>query len=439
MFAYYLALAARNLRRSGGLTLLMMLAIGVGVAASMTMYAVFRGMAADPIPQKSARLFAPLIDAFGPGFRRPGEEPPRELTYIDAMALLAQHRGALQAVMYETDQAVYPEQAAQGSGGMALRGYMVTSEFFPMLELPFHFGSGWTAAGRGDDAAVVVISDHLNQVLFGGGNNLGRIVHIGDHDYRVIGIVRAWNPQPEFFSDLGYPLEPADFFIPLPYALAHQAVTDVYPNCKRDADNPGLNIAALLRSDCTWLSYMVELDDAAAVQRYRAYLDGYAAEQQQLGRFAWAPNNRLRDVMAMLAHEQVMPDDARVSLLVAQGLLLVCLINTIGLLLAKFLRRSGEIAIRRALGASRRAIYTQFLIEAGVIGLGGGVLGLVLTGFGVMSMHWVMSAWEVVNTHFDAQLFGFTLALAVVATVLAGLYPSYRAMRIPPGLQLKAS
>jgi putative ABC transport system permease protein len=437
LFAYYVELAGRSLRRSPGLTALMMLAIGVGVASSMTMYAVFRGMAADPIPQKSSRLFAPLIDSWGPGFRRPREEPPLDLTYIDAMALLAQHRGALQAAIYPTEQAVYPSQPQQGGGAMSLRGYAVTSEFFPMLELPFHYGSGWATAGRGGDAAVVVISDHLNQLLFGGGNNLGRIVHIGDHDYRVVGVVRTWNPQPEFFADYGYPLEPADFFIPLQYAVTNQALTDVDSNCKRDADNPGLDIAALLRSDCTWLSYMVELDDAAAVQRYRAYLDGYATQQQQLGRFAWAPNNRLRDVMDMLDHERVVPDDARVSLLVAQGLLLVCLVNTIGLLLAKFLRRSGEIAIRRALGASRRAIYAQFLVEAGVIGLGGGVLGLVLTGLGVMSVGLVMSAWEVVNAHFDGQLFGFTLALAVVATVLAGVYPSYRAMRIPPGLQLK--
>ena len=59
VFAYYLELAVRSLRRSPGLTALMILAIGFGVAASMTMYSVFRGVSADPIPWKSSQLFVP--------------------------------------------------------------------------------------------------------------------------------------------------------------------------------------------------------------------------------------------------------------------------------------------------------------------------------------------------------------------------------------------
>src|SRR5690348_2694618 len=131
---------------------------------------------------------------------------------------------------------------------------------------------------------------------------------------------------------------------------------------------------------------MMQLDDAAAARDYKQFLDNYAAQQQQAGRFKWAPNIRLRGLMAWLDHEQVVPPDTRISLYVALGLLLVCLVNTAGLLLAKFLRRASEIGVRRALGASRREIYTQFLTEAGMVGLAGGVLGLVLTGLGIASV-----------------------------------------------------
>jgi putative ABC transport system permease protein len=304
--------------------------------------------------------------------------------------------------------------------------------------VPFQYGSGWGDSEQDGEAAVVVISSHLNQILFGGGNSVGKTVRIDDHNYRVVGVLRDWNPQPEFFANLDYPVDPPDIFLPFQYAVANRVIFDVYPQCKRDADSPGVDFAALLRSNCMWLSYMAELDDAVAVQRYRAYLDAYANEQQQLGRFQWGPNNRLRDVMATLDHEHVVSADTRVSLLVAQGLLVVCLVNTVGLLLAKFLRRSGEIAVRRALGASRLAVYAQFLTEAGLIGLGGGLLGVGLTALGVLGVRLVMSAGVAAQAHFDTSLFVLTLTQAVVATVLAGVYPSYRATRVPPGLQLKA-
>jgi hypothetical protein len=57
----------------------------------------------------------------------------------------------------------------------------------------------------------------------------------------------------------------------------------------------------------------------------------------------------------------VVPGDVRLQMWLAFGFLRVCLVNTVGLLLAKFLRRSGEIGVRRALGASRAEIFLQCL------------------------------------------------------------------------------
>jgi putative ABC transport system permease protein len=184
---------------------------------------------------------------------------------------------------------------------------------------------------------------------------------------------------------------------------------------------------------------MVELDDAAAVNAYRQYLDNYAREQQHAGRFQWAPNNRLRDLPAWLDYMQVVPRDTKVSVLVALGLLIVCLVNTASLLLSKFLRRSGEIGVRRALGAPRLAIYGQFLTEAGMIGLAGGVLGLLLTALGVLSVSWVLPKDIAALTRVDGPLLILTLLVAVIATVLAGLYPTFRAARIQPAWQLKSN
>jgi putative ABC transport system permease protein len=436
VFAYYLELAVRSLRRSSGLTALMMLAIGFGVATSMTMYSVFRGVSADPIPWKSSQLFVPQIDAWGPGHRDNGE-PPTTLTYIDAMALIRQHRAFRQSAIIPMFRSIMPPHANQDNGPIDTRGYAVYSDFFPMLDVPFHYGSGWSAADDARQTPAVVISDHFNQQMFGGGNSVGKTIDIDTHVYRIVGVSKHWNPQPEFFALIRYPTAEPDFFLPLQFAIANNVINNTHADCK-DGRYSGTDFAALLRSDCIWLSYMVELDNPAAVQAYRQYLDAYASEQQQLGRFQWRPNNRLRDVPAFLDYQHVVPSNTRVSLLVAQGLLVVCLVNTVGLLLAKFLRRSSEIAVRRALGASRASIYAQFLTEAGLIGAGGGILGLLFTAIGVLSVGMVMPAQLATLARIDPSLLLLTLLLAVTATLLAAVYPTYRASRVPPAMQLKA-
>ena len=58
---------------------------------------------------------------------------------------------------------------------------------------------------------------------------------------------------------------------------------------------------------------------------------------------------------------------------------MVCLLNTIGLLLAKVMRRTNDISLRRALGASKSALFSQYIIEAGMIGVAGGLAGIGMT------------------------------------------------------------
>jgi putative ABC transport system permease protein len=438
MFNYYLQLALRSLKRSPGLTVLMVLAIGFGVAASMTTFSVFRAVSGDPIPWKSSRLFVPQIDMWGPKGRSDDGEPPDAMDYTDAMALQRAHRGKLQSAMYQVSPSVVPTGA--GKHPINVSGHAVYSEFFQMVDAPFRYGSGWSADADRQRAAVVVISSKLNEKLFGGGNSVGRSVSIEGRDYRVAGVLDDWNPQPRFYDVVntgGFVSGNEDVFLPFERAIDVGMPNDGNTNCAEIPAESGF--AGLQRSSCVWIAYMVELDDAAAVSAYRQFLDGYARDQQQAGRFGWAPNNRLRSLPEWLDSQHVVPSDTKVSLLVALGLLIVCLVNTAGLLLAKFLRRSSEIGVRRALGAQRAAIYAQFLTEAGIIGLAGGVLGLLLTGVGVASVSWVLPKDIAALARLDVPLLALTLLVATVATLLAGLYPTFRASRVQPAWQLKSN
>jgi putative ABC transport system permease protein len=142
-------------------------------------------------------------------------------------------------------------------------------------------------------------------------------------------------------------------------------------------------------------------------------------------------------VIDWLDHEKVVPSDVKLQTWIALGFLVVCLINTVGLLLTKFLRRSPEIGVRRALGASRRTIFAQLLVEAGAIGLAGGAIGLGLAALGLWAVRQQPTSYAAA-AHLDLAMLGATFALALVASLLAGLLPAWRGCQVTPALQLKS-
>ena len=90
-----------------------------------------------------------------------------------------------------------------------------------------------------------------------------------------------------------------------------------------------------------------------------------------------------------------------------------------------------------ALGASRREIWAQFLMEAAIVGVSGGIVGVVFTGIGVLGIGLVFEPDIARLAHVDAGLVGLTLVCALVATLGAAFYPTWRAARVQPAWQLK--
>lgn len=181
----------------------------------------------------------------------------------------------------------------------------------------------------------------------------------------------------------------------------------------------------------------MQLDTPEQVQAYRQYLVDYSAQQIAAGRFERPANVRLHDVMDWLDTNRIVPNDVRLQVWLAFGFLAVCLVNTMGLLLAKFLRRSGEIGVRRALGASRSDILRQCLVEAGTIGLAGALLGLVVAMLGLWLVRQQPDDYAKLAA-IDAPMLLVTFVLALASSMLAGLLPAIRAMQIPPAIQLKS-
>ena len=431
MFGYYLNLAVRSFKRNKALTALMVLAIALGIGACMTTLTVFRVLSGNPIPQKSEQLYYVQVDPRTLRGMTPGEEPERQLTRFDAEALLREKRGVRQAMMSGGAASVSPERADLSPFFVEAR--YTSADFFAMFAAPFLHGNGWAHTDDDASARVVVISKSLNDRVFGGANSVGKTLQLGSDGFRIIGILDDWRPSPKFYDLTNDRYgEPEDVFLPFSTSRVLEMPRSGNMNCwASTGDDTALN------APCAWIQYWVELEDAGKAADYKAYLDNYSAQQKTAGRFERAPNTRLRNVMEWMDFNQVVPSDVVMQLWLGLGFLLVCLLNTVGLLLAKFLRRSGEIGVRRALGASRMEIFKQCLVEAGMIGLAGGILGLGLSLLGLWGVRQQPSSYAEL-AHLDPTMLLTTFALAIIASLLAGLLPAWRAMQITPAVQLKA-
>ncbi|MET4569268.1 ABC transporter permease [Rhodanobacter soli] len=298
MWGYYVALALRSSGRSKALTALVIVLLAFGVAACMVSYAVFRATTSDPLPAKSARLYVPQVDNFGPSHIWQNEPPPT-LSYVDAMALWQSHKASRQTLLYPATWQVESDDGSTPT--MSMSGDAVTADFFAMFDVPFRFGGGWTANDDVQRATVVVISRRLNDKLFGGQNSVGQAIRLDGHIFRIAGVLEDWNPKPRFFDlgtsdNTGFD-DAGDIYIPFTRGIAMQKDSTTYSGCPTESgvyDTSRWD--ARLTSECAWIDAWVELATSADADRYREYLRHYAGEQQRLGRFSWAPNIRLRNL-----------------------------------------------------------------------------------------------------------------------------------------------
>lgn len=434
MLSYYFGLALHSLKRNRMLTALMILAIAMGIGASMTTLTVLHVLSGDPMPGRSGSLYYPQIDPRDMSDYGPNVEPPDQLTWTDGQYLLKAKRATRQALM---TSGMVPLQPTQSSidpfHAVAL---YTTADFFPMFDVPMQYGNAWGASEDDAKARVVVISAKLNDKLFGGQNSVGKELRLQENAFRIVGVLGDWHPQPHFYQIyMGRYADNEDIFVPLSTSrdvhMEHDGETDCWGIGGGDDEH-------LERAPCVWMQFWVQLDSAQQAAAYKDFLLHYSQEQHAAGRFLRTPNVRLRNVMQWLDYQHVVPSDTRLQVWLALGFLVVCLVNTVGLMLAKFMRRAGELGVRRALGASQRALFGQLLMESGVVGLAGGTLGLLLASLGLWLVRRQPADYARL-AHMDARMLLATFALAICASLLAGFLPAWRACRIAPALQLKAN
>ena len=325
---------------------------------------------------------------------------------------------------------------------------LTTRDFFSMFDVPFLYGQAWSKSDDEAGAQVAVLSRSLSERLFGAGDTRGRTLVFSGQRFKVIGVIDRWQPLPQFY-EVARSFGPSDdLFIPFRW-IESLAVLQFPGFCPRTQTSVSA-FKELAPSECNFVNLWVELRGKQQFEAYRAFLDNYGREQQQSGRFERPLNNRLADVSTWLQMNDVVGSQSKFQAILALVFLCICILNALGLLLAKFLAGAPLAGLRRALGATRGDIMRQHLMEVLVLGAIAGVVGIGLAALGLRLVRKYFF-WQanmpadrpefaqvaVSLSHLDTRMLLLAVGLSLLAAMLAGIYPAWRIGRMAPATFLK--
>jgi putative ABC transport system permease protein len=404
--------AWRGLWRTPAFTLAAVLTLGLGIGATTTIFTVVNGVLLRPLPYEDSGRLANIWVDLGQGAQSLPAVAPADFRDYQrrsrSFAGLAAGTGA---------EEIDLRGNLTGEGAPERVGLSpVTANFFPLLGIKPALGRGFTAEEEAlNGPHVVMLSDRLWRRRYGGDRSIvGRTIPLDGIGHTVVGVL------------------PRDFRLLLPAEAFEIVDADLWVPLQFDYTVP-------LPRNLTLFTVIGRLKPDVSFAQAQADMSGIAEQFRQEFPEHKAANTRIRVVPL---HEDIVKH-ARPSLLTLMGavglVLLIACGNVAHLLLARGTARSGEFALRAALGASRWAMVRQLLMESGLLALGGGALGLTVTALALTVLRALHPASlpRLAEVDIDRAVFGFTLLVSVMTTLLFGLVPALRASGVDPQAQLQ--
>lgn len=418
---FYARLAGQSIRRNPGLAALMVLGLALGIATWVTARAAIQGALSNPLPEKPGlyhvSLVKPAIFEDVPRDKTVGDNrmesgPKLTLSETEARAILAARRG--QGAISPT---MSGRAAVRQPNGTLLVGHVrfATRELFDLFDMELAEGALWTAA---DDAAgnpVVVLDGDTARTWFGAGGAVGRNLEIAGTAFRVVGVL-AGGPREKLYDHVYFGHKTERYFAPFE---AHRRF-HIDPEYGYEVGAPGP------RED--ELSVFLWADLPTAAERDALLADAAAAGLP----VRLLPFGDFRG-----EYYHIHPAYHLLNLF-AEVMLIASALNLVRLLLAKFSARADLSGIHRALGASRRSIMMVHVIEAKLIGIGAGIVGLALAAIAVPLLNALVPD-RIADANIDGTAVLVTVAVAVAVGIAAGVYPAWRATKQPPAVFLRGA
>jgi len=379
----------RVLRKSPGFTAVAVMTLALGIGANTAIFSVVNAVLFRPLP-----------------FRDPGRlmvvwHTPPQKSFPGVTKFVVSPANYLD---WRDQNHVFEQMSAVGFGNFNLTGMgqpesvegrAVSADFFSVLGVQPVLGREFLEEedqpGHGN---VVVISHEFWQTHFGGSKDvLGSQIKLDDKSYEVVGVAPA---------KFDFPFQ-AKLWVPLAWTEKERAVRG----------NHGYTVIARLKPEIEMKKAQSEMDTISArlAQQYPADDAGWGAVVLRLN---------------LQMFQQVGP--ALLVLFGAVGfVLLIACANVANLTLAKALGRRKEIAVRRALGASRGRVISLVLTETILISVIGGALALLLAHFVIEAIADFIGPQLplAVQIGLDGWVLGFTLTISILTGFIAGLAPSW--------------
>ena len=332
------------------------------------------------------------------------------LTYEDRLRIEETFSHVLQAVPVK----LIRKDARLAERNMELRVVGTTPRWFELLQRDMVAGRRLMESDSKNRSGIVVLTEFGARRLLATENTIGQRVRIGGDYYEIVGIVKS---EGGMAGNIQMPDEQIDAYIPI--EVAKERYGDIMSRVTSGSRE---------RELVELHQVIVEVDHMDNVESVAKGIEA------MLKRFHKKMDYRISVPLALLRQAKATKRTFNIVLgSIACISLLVGGIGIMNIMLASVTERTREIGIRRAIGAKRRQITGQFLVETVVLSMAGGLIGI---GLGLL-IPWMITIFAGMPTVVTIKSVILSVGISISVGIIFGLYPAVRAANVDPIIALR--